>query len=138
MIMMSKTFLAGMVALLMVFTGCTMTDSPLTEMKDQIVNEGQPSLQDIDGEECQFFGTVRFTFGAMDCEKLIVLDNGRILLPKNEEDLDFRLDHAQRIMLSFEALDEPQERCANGIPAHLTCAQVVESDEAPEVETSTE
>lgn len=101
------------------FSSCSQ-DSPLAERNQSFV-PGVQSEFETDKGECVHYGTVRKVGDELECDYLIVLDNGRMVTPINMEQLGFDLDHRQRVYFGFSEEFPGNRGCLDAIYVSINC-----------------
>lgn len=95
-------------------------ESPLEETHQSFVS-GVSSEFEVERGECVHYGTVRKIGDELECDYLIVLDNGRLVAPINLEALDFDLEHRQRVYFGFSEEFPGSRACLDAPYVSINC-----------------
>lgn len=117
----------SLIALAVVFTGCSFGDSPIAERSQSFVTGAQSEFEAERGE-CTHYGTVRKVSGQLSCDFLIILDDGKIVTPTNVEELPFDLEHRQRVYFGFTELAAGGRGCLDAPYVSINCITRIDRD----------
>lgn len=117
--MKKLSWIFSLTILAVAFSSCTQ-ESPLATSNQSFV-AGATSEFESEKGECVHYGTVRKIGDELECDYIIVLDNGRLVTPINVEILDFDLEHRQRVFFGFNEEFPGNRGCLDATYVSLNC-----------------
>lgn len=116
-----------LIAIAVVFTGCSFGDSPIAERNQSFVTGAQSEFEAEKGE-CTHFGTVRKVSGQLSCDFLIILEDGTLVTPTNVEELPFDLENRQQVYFGFTEQAAGSRGCLEALYVSINCITRVNRD----------
>lgn len=116
------------ISLTLIASACTFSELP------QAVAGVQPSVGpggqqvELDSERCRSRGIVRVTKGQLPCDYLIILEDGSLVTPINQQDLPKDFRQRERIQFTYEVIASGDRACNNADYVVVSCITRISPD----------